>query len=84
MACSRDQDLGQKTNEKPSVIQEYEVRQPLPIFVVFRRTAKAARFMQSGKATPSPQILAKFERILKVKLRGSGASRIIRSLRARP
>ncbi|KAG6333830.1 hypothetical protein ID866_5262 [Astraeus odoratus] len=42
-------DLAQKTNEKPSVIQDYE----------------------SGKAIPSPQILAKFERVLGVKLRGA-------------
>lgn len=41
-------DLAAKTNEKPSVINDYE----------------------AGRAVPSPQILAKFERILKVKLRG--------------
>ncbi|EGG08715.1 uncharacterized protein MELLADRAFT_104798 [Melampsora larici-populina 98AG31] len=42
-------DLATKTNEKPSVINDYE----------------------AGRAVPNPQILAKFERILKVKLRGS-------------
>lgn len=41
-------DLGQKTNEKPQVIGDYE----------------------SGRAIPSPQVLAKFEKILKVHLRG--------------
>lgn len=42
-------DLAAKTNEKPTVINDYE----------------------AGRAVPSPQILAKFERILKVKLRGN-------------
>lgn len=42
-------DLAQKTNEKVSVIVEYE----------------------AGKAVPNPQILGKFERILKVKLRST-------------
>ncbi|POW21092.1 hypothetical protein PSHT_02854 [Puccinia striiformis] len=41
-------DLAAKTNEKPTVIGDYE----------------------AARAVPSPQILAKFERILKVKLRG--------------
>ncbi|KNZ53803.1 transcription factor [Puccinia sorghi] len=41
-------DLAAKTNEKPTVIGDYE----------------------AARAIPSPQILAKFERILKVKLRG--------------
>ncbi|MCO5613750.1 hypothetical protein L7F22_068028 [Adiantum nelumboides] len=41
-------DLGQRINEKPQVIQEYE----------------------SGKALPNPQIMAKMERALGVKLRG--------------
>merc|ERR1712093_654381 len=41
-------DLAQKSNEKPTVIADYE----------------------AGRAIPSPQILAKLEKILKVKLRG--------------
>ena len=41
-------DLAAKTNEKPTVIGDYE----------------------AARAVPSPQILAKFERILQVKLRG--------------
>ncbi|PLW16675.1 hypothetical protein PCANC_00774 [Puccinia coronata f. sp. avenae] len=41
-------DLAAKTNEKPTVIGDYE----------------------AARAVPSPQILAKFERVLKVKLRG--------------
>lgn len=41
-------DLGQRINEKPQVIQDFE----------------------GSKATPNPQILAKMERALGVKLRG--------------
>ncbi|KAL7008729.1 multiprotein-bridging factor 1 [Cystobasidiomycetes sp. EMM_F5] len=41
-------DLAGKTNEKPTVIGDYE----------------------AGRAIPAAQVLAKFERILKVKLRG--------------
>lgn len=41
-------DLGQRINEKPQVIQEFE----------------------SSKAQPNPQVLAKMERALGVKLRG--------------
>ena len=41
-------DLALEVNEKPSVIQEYEL----------------------GRAIPNPQILAKLERALGVKLRG--------------